>query len=75
MKMGLEVFLESEKLHSKYKNKKVGWLCHAASVNQNLKHSLDLVLEKTKLNITAAFGPQHGFMAEKQDNMIESEDF
>lgn len=75
MKMGLEVLLANKKLQEKYARKNVGWLCHAASVIQDLKHSLDLVVKESLLNITCAFGPQHGILAEKQDNMIESQDF
>ncbi|MCB9025348.1 MAG: DUF1343 domain-containing protein [Bdellovibrionaceae bacterium] len=75
MKMGLEVLLNDKKLQEQLRGKKLGWLCHAASVNFELQHSLDLVIQHTELNITCAFGPQHGILAEKQDNMIESEDF
>ena len=75
MKMGLEVLLQSTKLQEKFNNKKLGWLCHAASVDQNLNHSLDLIVKNSNLNVSAAFGPQHGILAEKQDNMIESENF
>ncbi|MCB0391411.1 MAG: DUF1343 domain-containing protein [Bdellovibrionales bacterium] len=75
MKMGLEFFLSNKTLQNSYLNKKIGWLCHAASVDKNLNHSLDLAINQTSLNVVAAFGPQHGILAEKQDNMIESEDF
>src|SRR5206468_11368334 len=30
---------------------------------------------KVVLNVTAAFGPQHGLRGDKQDNMVESDDF
>lgn len=73
MKLGLEVFLKDKALLKKLKNKKCALVCHPASVNEKLEHSFDL-LSKT-LNLTAAFGPQHGIQGEKQDNMIESEDF
>ncbi|MFN9068460.1 MAG: exo-beta-N-acetylmuramidase NamZ domain-containing protein, partial [Bdellovibrionales bacterium] len=52
---------------------RVALVGHPASVDSQLIHSLDLL--KKKLNVTAAFGPQHGIKGDKQDNMIESDDF
>lgn len=73
MKFGLEVFLNDKKTLSSLKGKKVGVVCHPASVNEKLEHSLDLISKK--INVTCAFGPQHGVRGDKQDNMIESDDF
>lgn len=73
MKLGIEVLLENKKLLHSLKKKRVAVVCHPASVDHNLQHSLDLLIGK--LNVTAAFGPQHGVKGEKQDNMIESDDF
>lgn len=70
MKLGLEVLLANPK---KLKGKRIGLVCHPASVNSNLEHSLDLLSKKLK--VTCAFGPQHGVRGDKQDNMIETEDF
>lgn len=70
---GLEVFLQDKKLLSSLKGKKVGVVCHPASVDKNLNHALDLLSHKLKL--VCGFGPQHGVRGDKQDNMIESEDF
>ena len=36
---------------------------------------MDALAELNDVNLTAAFGPQHGLRGDKQDNMIESEDF
>lgn len=71
--LGLEVFLKDQKRIKKLKGKKVSLICHPASVDQKLQHSIDL-LSKC-LNVTSAFGPQHGVKGEKQDNMIESDSF
>jgi uncharacterized protein YbbC (DUF1343 family) len=38
-------------------------------------HSLDALAATGDVNITAAFGPQHGLRGDKQDNMMESPDF
>ncbi|MGZ3742544.1 MAG: exo-beta-N-acetylmuramidase NamZ family protein [Pseudobdellovibrionaceae bacterium] len=73
MKMGLEVLLEDKKLIQSLKKKRVALICHPASVDEKLRHSFDL-LHKA-IGLSAAFGPQHGVKGEKQDNMIESEDF
>lgn len=58
--------------------KKIGILCHQASVNREIRHILDILLplhEKGKLMIKAVFGPQHGLWGHTQDNMIEWEGF
>jgi uncharacterized protein YbbC (DUF1343 family) len=38
-------------------------------------HSLDALSALRDVELTAAFGPQHGLRGDKQDNMIESPDF
>jgi uncharacterized protein YbbC (DUF1343 family) len=72
-KFGLEVLLQDKKMLAGLKKQRVGLICHPASVDENLHHSLDLLVKK--INLTSAFGPQHGVKGEKQDNMIESETF
>lgn len=71
--LGLEVFLKDHNWKKKLKNKKVSLICHPASVNQKLDHTIDLLSQH--IHLTSAFGPQHGVKGEKQDNMIESETF
>lgn len=73
MRLGVEVFLSDQKLLKSLKGKRVGLVCHPASVDAKLHHSLDLLAKKIK--ISCAFGPQHGVRGDKQDNMIESPDF
>ncbi|WP_415064154.1 exo-beta-N-acetylmuramidase NamZ domain-containing protein [Bdellovibrio sp.] len=73
MKLGVEVLLSNAKMLKSLKGKRVGLVCHPASVDENLQHSLDLLSKKIKLS--CAFGPQHGVRGDKQDNMIESLDF
>ncbi len=50
-------------------------LGHPASVNSRGQHSLDALSACPDLKVTAAFGPQHGMRGDKQDNMIESDDY
>ncbi len=71
---GLEVFLA--KSHAKYRKLRLGVLCNQATVDRKLAHISDLILQKKlKLNVTCFIGPQHGVRGEKQDNMVESDDF
>jgi uncharacterized protein YbbC (DUF1343 family) len=55
------------------KKKRVSLICHPASVDGKLNHSIDVLFKK--IGLSSAFGPQHGVKGEKQDNMIESDDF
>lgn len=73
MKLGLEILLSNTAMLKSLKGKRVGLVCHPASVDESLQHSLDLLSKKLK--ITCAFGPQHGVRGDKQDNMIESPTF
>lgn len=74
MKFGIDRLLEDPSLRAPLEGKRVALLAHPASVTENLTHSLD-ALAACGLNLTAAFGPQHGLRGDKQDNMVESPDF
>ena len=52
--------------------KRLGLLCNQASVDRNFVHSRDLIDRCFPNQLSCLFSPQHGFFAEKQDNMIES---
>lgn len=73
--LGIERVLYERQLHEKLQDKRVAVLGHPASVTQQLQHSLDALAALKGFKIVAAFGPQHGMRGEKQDNMIESDDF
>jgi uncharacterized protein YbbC (DUF1343 family) len=51
---------------------RVGLVCNPASVDARLAHAADLVFEAPGVTLAALFGPQHGFRADLQDNMIET---
>lgn len=51
---------------------RLGLLCHAASVNRDLVHAATLLCGHDDFHLSALFGPQHGYAATCQDNMIES---
>lgn len=71
---GLDLFLKKE--FTRFRKARIGLLCNQASVNINLRHASELFLQKKlKLNLGCFIGPQHGIRGEKQDNMVESEDF
>ena len=75
MKFGIERLLTDPALRAPLIGKRVALLAHPASVTADLTHSLDALMALGELNITAAFGPQHGLRGDKQDNMVESPDF
>ncbi|MCP4719381.1 MAG: DUF1343 domain-containing protein [Desulfobacteraceae bacterium] len=55
------------------KGKRLGLLANPASVDKNFTHTLDIISKLFPGQLKALFSPQHGFYAEKQDNMIESD--
>src|SRR5688500_2031837 len=71
---GIDRLLAEPELRKPLDGQRVALLAHPASVTRDLTHSLD-ALAATGINLTAAFGPQHGLRGDKQDNMVESEDF
>lgn len=71
---GIDRLLADAELRKALEGRRVALLAHPASVTQDLTHSLD-ALAAAGVNLTAAFGPQHGLRGDKQDNMVESEDF
>jgi uncharacterized protein YbbC (DUF1343 family) len=74
MNFGIDRLLADPALRAPLEGKRVALLAHPASVTANLTHSLD-ALVAIGLDVTAAFGPQHGLRGDKQDNMMESPDF
>jgi uncharacterized protein YbbC (DUF1343 family) len=75
MKFGIDRLLEDPALRKPLAGARVALLAHPASVTHDLTHTLDALAELGELELTAAFGPQHGLRGDKQDNMVESPDF
>jgi uncharacterized protein YbbC (DUF1343 family) len=75
MKFGIDRLLEDKTLRAPLEGKRVALLAHPASVTEDLTHSLDALAAIDGIDVTAAFGPQHGLRGDKQDNMIESPDY
>jgi uncharacterized protein YbbC (DUF1343 family) len=75
IQFGLDRLLTDPALRKPLAGKRIALLAHPASVTANLTHAIDALTAHSELNITAAFGPQHGLRGDKQDNMVESPDF
>jgi len=59
MKFGIDRLLTEPELRRPLEGKRVALVAHPASVTLDLTHSLD-ALVVAGINVTAAFGPQHG---------------
>ena len=75
MKFGVDRLLAEPELRRELAGRRIALLAHPASVTADLTHSLDALSACSDLRVTAAFGPQHGMRGDKQDNMVETEDF
>src|SRR6187401_801473 len=75
MNFGLDRLLADSTLRKPLAGKRVALLAHPASVTRDLVHALDALVRAGDVNVTAAFGPQHGLRGDKQDNMVESPDY
>jgi uncharacterized protein YbbC (DUF1343 family) len=75
MKFGIERLLQEPVLRQSLQGQRVALLAHPASVTAELVHSLDALAALPDIQLSAAFGPQHGLRGDKQDNMVESDDY
>jgi uncharacterized protein YbbC (DUF1343 family) len=73
MKFGIDRLLSEPDLRTELEGKRVALVAHPASVTADLVHSLDALIA-AGINVTSAFGPQHGLKGDKQDNMVETAD-
>ena len=74
MKFGIDRLLTETELSQALRGRRVALLGHPASVTADLTHSLDALAAHPDIQLTAAFGPQHGMRGDLQDNMMESPD-
>ena len=75
MKFGIDRLLADDELRRELAGRRVALVAHPASVTEDLVHSLDALAASPEIRLSAAFGPQHGLKGDKQDNMVETEDF
>jgi uncharacterized protein YbbC (DUF1343 family) len=66
--LGSEQLLDSGRL----RGKRIGIVANPASIDRDFTHIVDRVLAERDISLGAIFGPQHGFHATLQDNMIET---
>ncbi|QDH73148.1 exo-beta-N-acetylmuramidase NamZ domain-containing protein [Brevundimonas sp. M20] len=75
MKFGLDRLLSDPALSAPLKGRRVALVAHPASTTQDLTHAVDALAAHPDIELTAAFGPQHGMKGDLQDNMMESPDY
>jgi len=68
VRLGSERLLESGAL----KHQRVGVVSNPASVDADFRHIVRAVASDRDVKLAAIFGPQHGYRADVQDNMIET---
>ncbi len=76
--LGIDRLLESGSSNSligELDGRRLALLAHPASMTSEFRHSMDALSQDPRFKVTAAFGPQHGMRGEKQDNMMETEDY
>lgn len=71
---GLERLKSEKALQQKYKGN-VGYLCHSASVDSQYQHGLFSLQKIFGKRLKKVFSPQHGFVGDVQDNMVESDHY
>ena len=51
---------------------RIGVVCNPASIDASFRHITDRLAACPNVTLAAIFGPQHGFRADVQDNMVET---
>jgi uncharacterized protein YbbC (DUF1343 family) len=75
MRLGIDELLLNRVLRASLEGRRLALLGHPASVTGACRHSFDALMETEALDVACAFGPQHGMWGDKQDNMIETDDY
>lgn len=75
IQFGIDRLLQEDALRAELSDRRVGLVGHPASVTASLDHSLYALAARDDINVTCALGPQHGMRGDKQDNMIETDDY
>jgi uncharacterized protein YbbC (DUF1343 family) len=73
--LGIDRFIAEPALRKPLAGKRIALLAHPASVTQDFRHSIDALAALPDVKLRAALGPQHGLRGDKQDNMVESQEF
>jgi len=75
MILGIDHLINNKSLLAKLKGVRIALLANQASVNAKTQHSLEVLANCREISLVAAFSPQHGMKSDKQDNMIESDNY
>mgnify|MGYP001992258737 FL=1 len=75
MRFGIDRLLSNSELQRELSGKRLAVVGNPASMTEAMLHSLDALIACDDLDLASSFGPQHGMRGEKQDNMIESQDY
>lgn len=70
VRLGLDVLVDER--FARLRGRRVGLLCHAASVASDLRH-VTLHLRAAGIEVTRCFGPEHGIWADAQDMIAVDE--
>ncbi|EQC47724.1 exo-beta-N-acetylmuramidase NamZ domain-containing protein [Bacteriovorax sp. Seq25_V] len=73
-KIAIEKLKSDKNIQSLFKGN-IALLCHSASVDQELNSSVQIFKEIFGNRFVKLFGPQHGFVSDVQDNMIETDHY
>jgi uncharacterized protein YbbC (DUF1343 family) len=73
VRSGLDVL--RSRVPSLLAGRRVGLLCHPASVARDLTHAVDVVRRLRRVRLTALFGPEHGLAGIVQDHVHVSTRF
>ena len=68
---GLERLVNEKTLQDSIKGN-IGYLCHSASIDSNFNTGVVLLQKVFGKRLIKLFGPQHGFVTDVQDNMMET---
>jgi uncharacterized protein YbbC (DUF1343 family) len=68
---GLERLIVEKSLQESIKGN-IGYLCHSASIDSNFNTGVVLLQKLFGARLKKLFGPQHGFVTDVQDNMMET---
>ena len=71
---GIDKLRMNKDLQDQFKGN-VGLLCHSASIDSNFDHSVQIFQNCFDDRFKKIYGPQHGFVTDVQDNMIESDHY
>lgn len=75
LQFGIDRLLTDQQLRKALAGRRVALLAHPASMTADWRPSLDALAACDDIVLIAAFGPQHGLRGDKQDNMMESQDY